>query len=299
MNNSSEIFQVSDKRKAVWEIELQIMDEIDRICKKYNIKYFLAGGSMLGAARHNGFIPWDDDIDVGMLRPEYERFIEICKKELPPNCFVQTFDSDEGFCYLQAKIRRSDTTAIQKRNWKSGLTFNQGIFVDVFPFDNIPENFFSRVWHYAGIVFWQRVLKRHYNYKGFDHHTLKGRIFKIMVDFVFAVKSPDKIYASCDKLLKKYSKKNTKYVGELTTIYRYKKTRRERVLYDEVIDHQFEDRIYKIPKRYEEILSLAYGDWRTPKPQAPTLHGTTFFDPDHPYTEYLEGKRTVDFDSPL
>ena len=93
MNNSSEIFQVSDKRKAVWEIELQIMDEIDRICKKYNIKYFLAGGSMLGAARHDGFIPWDDDIDVGMLRPEYERFIEKKKKELPPNCFVQTFQS--------------------------------------------------------------------------------------------------------------------------------------------------------------------------------------------------------------
>ena len=234
-----------------------------------------------------------------MLRPEYDRFIEICKEELPPTCFLQTFDSDEDFCFLQAKIRRSDTTAIQKKNWKSGLTFNQGIFVDVFPFDNIPNLVIPRVWHYAGVVFFERVLKRRYNYKGFDHHTLKGRIFKMMVDIIFALRSPDKVYASCENLLKKYSEKNTKFIGELTTIYRYKRSRRERVLYDELIDHQFEDRVYKIPKRYEEILNLAYGDWRTPKPQAPTLHGTTYFDPYNPYTDYLEGKRTVDFERPL
>lgn len=297
--NTSNLFPVSDKRKAIWNVELQIMDEIVRICEKYNIKYFLAGGSMIGAVRHNGFIPWDDDIDVGMFRQEYERFLKLCKKELSYPYFIQTYDNDDGYCYVHAKIRRSDTTAIRKIDWKSGLTFNQGIFVDIVPFDNIPDTLIPRVWHFTNVIISERILKRYFNYRGFEHHSWKSRLFKVLVDCVIAFKSPDKIYSSCDKMLKKYSGKNTTFVGELTTNYKYKKSRRERVLYDELVDHPFEDRIYKIPKRYEEILNLAYGDWRTPKPQSPTLHGAMFYDPDHPYTDYLEGKRKVDFDSPL
>ena len=84
----SDNYPVSEKRKAVWAVELQIMDEIVRICKKYDINYFLAGGSMIGAARHDGFIPWDDDIDVGMLRPDYERFLKACETELSGNFFL-------------------------------------------------------------------------------------------------------------------------------------------------------------------------------------------------------------------
>lgn len=297
--NVSGQFLVSDKRKAVWNVELQIMDEIDRICKKYDIKYFLAGGSMLGAARHNGFIPWDDDIDVGMFREDYERFVIICKNEFSMPYYVQTFNNDKGYCYIHAKIRKSDTTAIRKKDWNAGLKFNQGIFVDIVPFDNIPSHTVPRAWHYLCVYTAEKIFKRHYNYGGTDNHSWRGRTFQMLVNLLYTIIPEKKMYSICEGILKKYSKKHTKYVGELTTVYKYKKSRRERELYDEVIDHQFEDRIYKIPKRYEEILDLVYGDWRTPKPQAPTLHGTTFYDPDHPYTDYLEGKRKVDFDSKL
>ena len=133
-------FVVSEKRKAVWSIELKIMDEIDRICRKHGIKYFLAGGSMMGAARHNGFIPWDDDIDVGMLRADYERFLDVCKSELPSHYHLQTNKTDRGYYDVLSKIRYSNSTAIRKTDWQLGATFNQGIFVDVVPFDNIPDN---------------------------------------------------------------------------------------------------------------------------------------------------------------
>lgn len=296
---TQESYPVSERRKEVWAVELEIMDEIDRICNKYGIKYFLAGGSMIGAARHNGFIPWDDDIDVGMLRPDYEKFLKVCESELPSTCFLQSRDSDNGYFYAHAKLRRSDTTAIRKKDYNSGLTFNQGIFVDLVPFDSIPGHLLPRIIHYIRLDLTGKIYKRHFYFKGFEHRTWKNHIVQILGKLVFCFTTPEKLAASYEKLLRQYANKKTKYIGEITTDYKYKKSRRERTLYDELIDHQFEDRVYKIPKRYEEILNLAYGDWRTPKPQAPTLHGTTFFDPNHPYTYYLEGKGNVDFDIPL
>lgn len=292
-------YPVSEKRKAVWAVELQIMDEIVRICEKYGIKYFLAGGSMIGAARHDGFIPWDDDIDVGMLRPDYERFVQACDTELSEPFFLQNGKNEKNYYYVHSKLRRSDTTAIRKRDWLSGIAFNQGIFVDIVPFDNIPDNVFLRVYHYVSLSLVGKIFKRYVYFKGIDNPTLKNRIALLLGKILFCFTTPEKMAALDDRLLKKYSGKKTKYIGEITTNYRYKKSRRERVLYDELIDHKFEDRVYKIPKRYEEILNQAYGDWRTPKPQAPTMHGVVFYDPEHPYTDYLEGKRDVDFDLPL
>ena len=295
----SDNYPVSEKRKAVWAVELQIMDEIVRICKKYDINYFLAGGSMIGAARHDGFIPWDDDIDVGMLRPDYERFLKACETELPGNFFLQNGNTEKNYYYVHSKMRRSDTTAIRKRDWLSGLNYNHGIFVDVVPFDNIPDNVFQRVYHYVCLSIVGKVFKRYRSFNGIENPTLKNRIAMILGKVVFCFTTPEKMAALNDRLLKKYSNKKTKYIGEITINYRYKKSRRERALYEELIDHKFEDREYKIPKKYEEILTQAYGDWRTPKPEAPTLHGTVFFDTEHPYTDYLEGKRKVDFDSQL
>ncbi|MBR6979100.1 MAG: LicD family protein [Prevotella sp.] len=292
-------FVVSEKRKAIWSIELKIMDEIDRICKKHGIKYFLAGGSMIGAARHNGFIPWDDDIDVGMLRADYERFLQVCKDDLSSQYHLQNNETDKGYYYIHTKIRDSKTTAIRKTDWRSGATFNQGIFVDVVPFDNIPDNPIQRRLHYYALTFVVKILKRHIYFKGIEKPTLKNRIAKMMGNIVFLFTTTEKMSKLNEKLIKYYANKRTRYIGEISTEYKYKRSRRERALYEELIDHPFEDRFFKIPKKYDEILTQAYGDWRTPRPEAPTIHGAVFFDTEHPYTDYLNGKRNVDFDAPL
>ena len=292
-------FEVSDKRKAVWNVELQIMDEIDRICRKHNIRYFLAGGSMLGAARHNGFIPWDDDIDVGMFREDYERFLKVCESELSKEFFLQTNHNDKGYTLFLAKIRKNDTTAIRQKEFICGATFNQGIFVDIVPFDNIPNHFIPRYFQYISLELVILLLSRSIYFKSYKHKTWRNQLSHLLGKFVLMFTTPQKMSQLCVSIIKLYSNKKTKYVGEISTIYNYKKSRRLRSLYDELIDHQFEDRIYKIPKRYDEILDLAYGDWRTPRPDAPSLHGGMFYDPDHPYTDYLSGKRQIDFDAPL
>lgn len=93
-------------------MELEILLEVDRICQKHDLRYYLIGGSVLGAIRHSGFIPWDDDVDLAMPRPDYERFLEVGSRELPDNYFVQTFKSQPHFPLPFAKVSRNDTTFI-------------------------------------------------------------------------------------------------------------------------------------------------------------------------------------------
>ncbi len=115
---------------------LKIAAEIDRICRANDIGYFICGGTMLGYVRHGGFIPWDDDIDVGMLRADYEKFLKIAPSQLGPEFFLQTRESDPNIPYLFSKVRLRGTEYITAYN--EFRDFDKGICVDVFPFDKAP-----------------------------------------------------------------------------------------------------------------------------------------------------------------
>lgn len=119
-------------------LELEIAREIKRICEKNNIKYFLTAGSVLGAIRHGGFIPWDDDMDIGMLRKDYERFLVTCKTDLDDRFFLQTWDTDPEYPFSYAKLRLKGTRFVEKFTKDSGMY--DGLFVDVFPYDNVPDS---------------------------------------------------------------------------------------------------------------------------------------------------------------
>lgn len=127
----------------VHEQLLDIMKEIDRICRKYEIPYYLTGGSCLGAVRHNGFIPWDDDMDLGMMYDDYVRFVEACKKELPnEHYYFQCFDTHKEYNVLIPAMKfRKRGTLIKEANTllKNKCKDGEGIFVDVFVVDYISE----------------------------------------------------------------------------------------------------------------------------------------------------------------
>lgn len=124
--------------KRLQAVELEIVKEIARICEAEKIQWFLVGGSVLGAVRHGGFIPWDDDVDVGMLRFDYERFIRACAKRLPDKYFLQTLNTDEGYHLGYAKIRVNGTLYIQEN--VASRRMHHGVFADVYPIDEVPDS---------------------------------------------------------------------------------------------------------------------------------------------------------------
>ena len=133
---------MSDLMKKVHKVQLEMALEVKRICQNNNIKYFIIAGTLLGSVRHGGFIPWDDDLDIGMLREDYDRFIKIAQKEIGEEYFLQTWDTDSGFALPIAKIRKNGTKFIEQNSSKSEL--HNGIYIDIFPFDNVPDSDFKK-----------------------------------------------------------------------------------------------------------------------------------------------------------
>ena len=114
-------------------IELDILKAFIDVCKKNSLNYYLLGGSCLGAVRHHGIIPWDDDIDVGLLRADYNKFMEVGQKYLPEHYFLQNYRTDPEYYVNFAKIRDSRTTFIESS--LKNLHINHGVYIDVFPLD--------------------------------------------------------------------------------------------------------------------------------------------------------------------
>ena len=129
---------MTDLQKKSFEL-LQL---VINVCEKRNIKYFLVCGSALGAVKYHGFIPWDDDIDIGMPRLDYNRFLEIAPNELPNWCFLQNFRTEKMFPQIYSKLRNSHTTFIEKG--LAHVSINHGIYIDIFPIDGHPKSQLSQ-----------------------------------------------------------------------------------------------------------------------------------------------------------
>lgn len=136
------------------KLQMDMALEVKRLCDKHNLRVFLAYGSLLGAVRHKGFIPWDDDIDLWMPRSDYEAFMRLCEKDLAPRWQLQTIETDPALGQLLAKIRARGTRFVHRNSTQ--VDMDQGIYIDLFPIDNAPDGKVRRRLH-AGIHY---VLRR-------------------------------------------------------------------------------------------------------------------------------------------
>ena len=124
-------YEVSEKNKKVWAILLDLVVELERVCKKYNITMYADAGTLLGTVRHQGFIPWDDDIDIALKRKDYEKLCKVASKEFKHPYFFQTAYTDDHCFRGHAQLRNTETTGIVFLD--HGMPYNKGIFIDIFP----------------------------------------------------------------------------------------------------------------------------------------------------------------------
>ena len=130
--------------RPLWDAILEVYGEFDRVCRKHGIEYTAIGGTAIGAVRHNGFIPWDDDMDLGIKIEDFERFRTVAVQELPPHLKLVTWDNTEGYPNLFAKIADTRLDRLEEIRRESGLSIGQGVFIDLFIISGIPNSLLAR-----------------------------------------------------------------------------------------------------------------------------------------------------------
>lgn len=251
-----------DDNKQLMNLQLEqieIVKEIRRICDIASITYFLAFGTLLGAIRHNGFIPWDDDMDVGMRRSDYERFIIAFEKYgNHKRFFLETWDNEKNYAYPFAKLKINGTVFLE--NSIKNTDLHKGIYVDIFPYDFTSDDEAERLKIGKKMDFLMKFNKFKLNYLPMNPNSKKDYIFSRILHYI-GILIPEKfIKRKIDCLSKKYNNRVTDYYGCTGSPYKMKDALKKEYL-DDVIEHKFEGENFSIPKRYDEILHSIYGDY--------------------------------------
>lgn len=275
-------YVVTKEMKKIWAAEMNILEELDKICRKHHLRYFAAYGTLLGAVRHQGFIPWDDDIDVHMFRDDYQKLKKIAAEEICEPFFFQDPYTDSVLCTF-SKIRDCRTTAIE--HFHAPKNFNQGIFIDIFPLDDAPDD----INHKKYVLDMQRevwmTMMREEEMKGL---LAEGYDFKCGKDVI-----SDLLKLPKRERLREFENFNLSQFGKSTKVnhiagemFDRVSASLERKWFDEVVYLPFENMRIPAPAAYDSVLRRQFGDY-TKFVKNASSHTGIFFDTEKPYTSYL------------
>ena len=280
-------FLVTEKRKKVWAAELQMLEKFDEICQKHNLTYYAYYGTLLGAVRHQGFIPWDDDIDVVMFRDDYEKFQAIAPEEFKEPYFYQNTYTDRVMWAL-SKIRDSRTTAVEPQFRHLGSSFHQGIFIDIFPFDNVKDGVNSQFETIEQIqqLLWLSIVNPEAIIKAME----EGQKLYLGTDFLINhlqknVQEKFKIFESFNRSCLEQSKKVNYLIEEIYPDEVSCKSV-EKDWFHDIIYLPFEHLQIPAPAEYDKILTQCYGNYHQ-FVQGGSAHEDIVLEPDIPYKEYF------------
>ena len=251
---------------------LEILRDIDRVCEKHNILYYMSGGTLIGAIREKGFLAWDDDLDINMPRPDYERFLRVADSELDGKyTFLSSNDKKGNFFQYKKMSKVYDTTTFIEEGSPS-FKVRYGIYVDIFAVDGTPNDENLQDKHIKKI-FRTREKDAFFAYQ-YDYNkgakTFKGKLAYITRSFIgkiyrIILRRP---YAKkLDKLLKKYDFYKSDMVGVLPWTKNHTGLFTRQAM-EKVVKVEFAGEEFNAPIGYDENLTVAYGDYMTPPPKS-------------------------------
>jgi lipopolysaccharide cholinephosphotransferase len=244
--------------------QVEILDYIVDICSKNNLSYFLAGGTLLGAVRHKGFIPWDDDLDITMPRKDYNIFMDICTKESSSKFVLHCGKVDSKYFLEFSKVRNRYTIFEQDFEQGYNYEFNKGVFVDIFPLDNARKAHSLLQDIQAVIVKSIRKIIESKNNFFFGKKILLKKITGKLFFFV----STSTLLKFMERIMQLNKDESSEYFVALGSPYLLKKNETiEKKRYFPVKELEFEGKLYKVPNDYDYILKELYGDYMKLPPE--------------------------------
>lgn len=268
-----------DELRKLQLYQLDILKEVNRICEKYSIKYYISWGTLLGAVRHKGFIPWDDDIDISMFWDDYLRFCEVCRQELDEKLFLQNISTDKEYFRPWSKLRINNTTSMDRQ--LDYMNMHWGICIDIFPIIKVPSDKKSRIIQkllinvYKILCFEPLVIS---TFNNNNNLKIYEKLILAIPTIIFSV-IPTSLKQSMKKMLikkiTKKPKKSSEICGEVLSMG-YEKAVVPESMYGEPQKLEFEGYEFNAPNQYIEYLTNFYGDYMKLPPESERNgHGDT------------------------
>lgn len=241
-------------------VQLDLLKEVDRICKKCGIRYNIIAGTLLGAVRHGGFIPWDDDADVAMLRQEYDRFVLACQKELNTDkYYFQDHHVTPGYRWGYGKLRRRDSLFL--REHQEHMPYEQGIFIDIFPLDCVPNDQPGRTWKSFECFLVRKAL-----YSPVGKVASKDLLSRMVYSLLSRI--PEKtVLKKLDSLIERAGRKETDHVRILMFPTPNKQYSYLKRWYEKSDDILFEGIPFPGISDYDEYLTFKFGNYHELPPE--------------------------------
>lgn len=278
-----------DSFRKIWDVELDLLERFKQICHKYNLNYCASSGTLLGAVRHKGFIPWDDDIDLFLPWKDYKKLLEIAPNECQYPYFFQSFLTEKDGEASASRLRRSDTTGYTLWEQENvGPDYDRGIFIDIFPLFNVPDSELDKNIQKESIMFFWKCIRGHDALAQINSGRNVNNEYIQYIPYYNCVRNSMSIVDIKWAYLNACAMTEgvTKEVGATSSRVHLSKLMWDSILYDSYVDLPFEETTIRCPAEYEKVLDKQYGDWRVPVENG-SRHEMVAIDTEIPWREFV------------